>query len=302
MECYGKCDAAKMTQSIFCKNLFFFLLKLWLRDGNLFILFIPPCQLSQSAFANFGSNFSKWTKLFPGIRSKCTTLSYHHYMPLSREMILRFENWNDGFVLRKLVSVFLIIVIISWGMCSASANSLQILLTQSNDPKHESNADGYTSNAPVLLVGGAEEAFNAFPKQYRFVLKERKGFVKIALKTGATLVPAISFGENDIFEVIYHPPGTIIRYIQDVFKRFTRLAPVLLVGRGFLQYNFGIIPRRHPITTVIGAPIHLEKNPNPTPAQINEVHELFCKRIIDLFETHKSKYVEDYENVQVELI
>lgn len=187
-------------------------------------------------------------------------------------------------------------------MCSASANSLKTLLTQSNDPKHELNSDGYTSNAPILMVGGAEEAFNAFPKQYRFVLKDRKGFIKIAFKTGTPLVPAISFGENDIFELIYHAPGTIIRYIQDTFKRLTRFAPVILVGRGFLQYNFGIIPRRHPITTVIGAPIHLEKNLNPTAAEINEVHEIFCKRLIELFETHKSKYVEDYENVHVELI
>ncbi|XP_055320539.1 2-acylglycerol O-acyltransferase 2-like [Sitodiplosis mosellana] len=247
-------------------------------DRNYLICLFPHGVLCQSAFANFGSNFSKWPSLFPGIRSKCTTLSYHHYMPIMREMIL------------------------SWGMCSASSNSLRTLLTQSNDPNHESNGDGYTSNAPVLMVGGAQEALSAFPKQYRFVLKDRKGFVKIALKTGAPLVPAISFGENDIFEQIHHAPGTTIRYIQDTIKKYTKLAPVHLVGRGFLQYNFGFIPRRHPITTVIGAPIELEKNLNPSANEVNEVHELFCKRLTELFETHKSKYVEDYVNVHVEII
>lgn len=187
-------------------------------------------------------------------------------------------------------------------MCSASSNSLNTLLDQSNDPNHESNRDGYTSNAPVLMVGGAQEAFSAFPKQYKFVLKDRKGFVKIAIKTGAPLVPAISFGENDIFEQISHPPGSYIRYIQDTIKKYTKLAPVHLVGRGFLQYNFGFVPRRHPITTVIGAPIHVKKNLNPCDEEINNIHELFCKRLIELFETHKSKYVDDYENVHVEII
>lgn len=187
-------------------------------------------------------------------------------------------------------------------MCAASQNSLKTLLIQSNDPNHESNRDGYTANAPVLMVGGAQEAFSAFPKQYKFVLKDRKGFIKIAFKTGAPLVPAISFGENDVFEQVYHPPGSTTRRIQDAIKKYTKLAPIQLVGRGFLQYNFGIIPRRHPITTVIGAPIHLKQNFNPSDAEIDDVHDLFCKHITELFETHKCKYVEDYENVHLEII
>lgn len=190
----------------------------------------------------------------------------------------------------------------SWGMCTASMNSLRILLTQSNDPNDKSNNDGYTSNAPVLMVGGAQEAFSAFPGQYRFVLKNRKGFVKVALKTGAPLVPAISFGENDIFELVNHPPGSVIRKIQDTIKKYTQFAPVHLNGRGFLQYNFGFIPRRHPITTVIGAPIQVNKNPNPSDAEIEELHALFCKRLTELFNTHKTKYVENSGNVQIEII
>lgn len=234
--------------------------------------------ISQGAFGNFGSNFSKWATLFPGIRSKFTTLGYHHYMPIMRELIL------------------------NWGMCSASANSLNTLLTQSNDPKNESNQDGYTSNAPVLLVGGAQEALSAFPNQYKFILKNRKGFIKIALKTGAPLVPAISFGENNIFEQVHHSPGSMVRTIQDTVKKHTKFAPVHLVGRGFFQYNIGFIPRRHPITTVIGAPIHVKKNHNPHNAEIDEIHATFCKHLTELFETHKSKYIENHENIRIEII
>ena len=35
-----------------------------------------------------------------------------------------------------------------------------------------------------LVVGGALEALEANPGQYNLKLKDRKGFVKIALKTG----------------------------------------------------------------------------------------------------------------------
>lgn len=200
------------------------------------------------------------------------------YMPISRELIL------------------------NWGMCSASANSLITLLTQSTESDHPSNRDGYTSNAPVLTVGGAEEAFSAIPNRYRFVLKNRKGFVKIAFKTGASLVPAISFNENNVYEVEYYAPGTILRKIQDFLKKVTGVAPVHIKGRGILQYNIGMIPRRHPITTVIGAPIQIKKNPNPSNEEIEKMHAHFCEQLIELFETNKRKYVTNSENIHVEII
>lgn len=192
-------------------------------------------------------------------------------------------------------------IILSWGVCPASSNALTTLLSQSNDPEHPSNQDGYTANAPFLMVGGAQEALSAFPQKYIFFLRKRKGFVRIAFKTGAPLVPAISFGENEVYEQVHHPPGSFIRCLQDGFKRRTKIAPVFFKGRGFFQYSYGLIPRRHPITTVIGAPIDIPKNPQPTDAEIDAMHSLFCERLVELFETHKHKYVENYENIHVEI-
>lgn len=130
-----------------------------------------------------------------------------------------------------------------FGMTSASSNALTTLINQSNDPNDISNRDGYTSNAVVLAVGGAEEAKHA--NTYTLVLKHRKGFVRIALKNGVALVPAISFGETSVFDVIQHEPGSRWHNFQDAFKRYTKVAFVHFRGRGLL-------PRRHPITTVIG--------------------------------------------------
>lgn len=187
-------------------------------------------------------------------------------------------------------------------MCSASANSLTWLCTQSNDPNHPTNRDGYTSNAAILMVGGAEEAFSALPNRYRFVVKNRKGFIKIALKTGTPIVPAITFGENNIYEVEFYPPGTIKRSIQDFIKKYTGFAPVNIKGRGYFQYDFGMIPRRHPMTTVMGAAIPIQKNLTPSSDEIDQVHSIFCQRLTELFETHKNNYIENANDIQLEII
>lgn len=227
---------------------------------------------------NCGTNHSKWATLFPNIRSKCTTLGFSFYMPIAREILL-----NCGF-------------------CSASANSLNTLLNQSNDPADTLNDDGYTSNAVVVVVGGAREAFNTQPNAYRCVLKNRKGFVRIALQNGTSIVPVISFGESNLYDLIDYKPGSLVRFIQDTIKQYTYVAPIHFNGRGLLQYNFGLLPKRHPVTTVIGAPIHVQKISNPTDKDLNETHILFCKQLTELFETHKSKYVKHFEQVQLEII
>lgn len=147
----------------------------------------------------------------------------------------------------------------------------------------------------MLLVGGAQEAINARPGNYRLVLKERKGFVKIALRTGAPLVPVFLFGEIDLFDQAENPPGSKLRRLQEAFKRLTGVAPVMAKGRGIFQYSFGLVPKRRKLTTVVGAPIPTEKRDHPTDEEINNLHKKFCDALNDLFETHKTKYLENAE-------
>lgn len=183
------------------------------------------------------------------------------------------------------------------GICSVSSNALTTLLNQSNEQADKLNQDGYTSNAVALVVGGVREQRHCtYPNRYRFVLKTRRGFVRIALQTGAALVPAISFGENDYYDVLKKPS-----WLKKFFKNADNWPPIPS-GRGYFQYNIGILPKRHPITTVIGAPIHVEKIQNPSDEEIRNTHEIFCIRLKELFEQHKSKYVDNFENVHLELV
>lgn len=181
-------------------------------------------------------------------------------------------------------------IVLAVGICAASMSALLKLLTQSNDPNDKDNRDGYTANAVGLVVGGECEQRYTYPDTYRCFLKNRKGFVKIALKTGATLVPAISFGENNYYAI------TDQRSTDKMYK-----FPPFGWGRGFLQYNYGLLPRRQPITTVIGSPIEVEQIPIPSESDVDKVHDIFCKRLKQLFDEHKSQYVGNHEDVELEI-
>lgn len=226
---------------------------------------------------NFISGYSKWSKLFPGIRTKVATNALHLLIPYLREFYLSF------------------------GGCSASSNALRTLLTQSNDPNDKRNSDGCTSTAVGLFIGGFRELRYSHPDKYCCVVRKRRGFIRIALETGASLVPAISFGENNIYrqiEIKSEFLKRIMKYLN--IQNYSMLS--YFRGRGIFQYNFGFIPLRHPITTVIGAPIHLKKIPNPSSELVDQIHERFCTELIELFETHKCKYIQNFEHTFLELI
>jgi len=64
-------------------------------------------------------------------------------------------------------------VFVTVGFCSCSKESIVYLLTRKG-----------RGNAAVLGVGGAKEAFYARPGSFTVNLKNRKGFVRIAIEHG----------------------------------------------------------------------------------------------------------------------
>lgn len=59
------------------------------------------------------------------------------------------------------------------------------------------------------------------------------------------------------------------------------------------QYNFGLLPYRKPITTIVGKPIDVELTPNPTQEQIDALHQTYMDAVQELFYAHKDKYGAD---------
>jgi 2-acylglycerol O-acyltransferase 2 len=69
---------------------------------------------------------------------------------------------------------------------------------------------------------------------FRLVLRNRKGFIKQALKNGASLVPVFSFGENNIFNQYPNPRGSTLRNLQDKIKGITSVGFPVWWGTGII--------------------------------------------------------------------
>ncbi|XP_017462598.1 PREDICTED: 2-acylglycerol O-acyltransferase 2-like, partial [Rhagoletis zephyria] len=144
-------------------------------------------------------------------------------------------------------------------------------------------------NAAAIVVGGALEVLDTIPNKMNLTLKKRKGFVRLALKHGASLVPVISFGENDLFTTMHEEESLYNRIQEKIIKAIGFPIPAFY-GRGLFQYSFGIVPFRKPITTVVGKPIDTEATPNPTQEQIDALHQTYIDAVVQLFEENKDKY------------
>ena len=104
----------------------------------------------------------------------------------------------------------------------------------------------------MIIIGGAREVYCQDENSIELVLKNRKGFVKKALKHGTDLVPTFSFGEASIYSnMVSNPKGSFIRSLQEtILDKIGFPFPIFFIGRGVFQYSFGILPKRHPITVV----------------------------------------------------
>merc|ERR1711871_821552 len=107
-------------------------------------------------------------------------------------------------------------------------------------------------------------------------LKDRKGFVKLALRHGADLVPVLCYGENEIFDQADNPKGSLLRLIQDFTRKYFTFSVPLVHGRGVFNYDFGLMPHRRAVTAVVGSAIKLPGQAHePSEEEINKYHKLY---------------------------
>ncbi|XP_038394781.1 2-acylglycerol O-acyltransferase 3 isoform X2 [Canis lupus familiaris] len=120
------------------------------------------------------------------------------------------------------------------------------------------------------------------------VLRNRKGFVRLALRHGASLVPVYSFGENDIFNFKAFPTNSWQYLCQITIKKIMKFSPCIFWGRGlFSADSWGLLPFAKPITTVVGRPIPVPQRLNPTEEEVDHYHMLYMEALEQLFEEHK---------------
>ncbi|KAG9269425.1 2-acylglycerol O-acyltransferase 2-A [Astyanax mexicanus] len=224
-------------------------------SNNYLFGFHPHGVLVAGGFGNFCTEASGFSKLFPGLTPYLLMLPFWFRVPFFREYIM------------------------CGGLVSSEKASASYLL---------SRPEG--GSAAVVAVGGAPESLDARPGALTLQVLQRKGFIKLALKHGAWLVPVFSFGENELFDQMENPVGSTLRGIQDRLQRVMGVALPLVHARGVFQYSFGLLPYRKPIHTIVGRPIPVVQNPSPTKEDIDTLHKLYIEGLTKVFEENKEKY------------
>ncbi|KAM8965948.1 diacylglycerol O-acyltransferase 2-like protein 6 isoform 1-T1 [Sarcophilus harrisii] len=220
----------------------------------------PHGILSYGMFCNFGTESTGFSQIFPGITPSLATLEGIFWIPIVREYVM------------------------AKGICPVSRLALKYLLTEMG-----------SGNAVIVVVGGAAEALLSKPGNNSIVLNNRKGFVRLALQTGAYLVPSYSFGENEVHKQETFPDGTWLRSFQKAFQQTAKAILGLnfctFHGRGLTKNSWGFLPFNRPITTVaVGEPIPVPKIEKPSQELVDKYHAQYIKALLKLFNEHKVQY------------
>lgn len=112
-----------------------------------------------------------WSQLFPGVPVPLLTSSSNFFQPFYRQYILAI------------------------GISSVSKQSCL---------NHQNN-----NQSIATVIGGTRENLLAHSGQSIIILDDCTGFVKAALQIGASLVPALSYGENHIYEQVEFPQDSL---------------------------------------------------------------------------------------------
>jgi 2-acylglycerol O-acyltransferase 2 len=225
----------------------------------------PHGIISHGAFAAFATDALGFSEKFPGITNSLLTLDSNFRVPIYRDYVLAL------------------------GLRSVSKESIGNILTRGGP-----NGEGM-GRAVTIVVGGARESLEAQPGTLRLILKERKGFIKLAVRTGADLVPVLAFGENDLYDQMNPELHPWLHAIQMFVLRLWKFTLPFLHGRGIFNYDVGLMPYRRPLHIVVGAPIHVAQATGGfvDPAEVDRLHDLYVEELQSIWDRYKDVFAKD---------
>ncbi|KAL3693247.1 hypothetical protein R1sor_006898 [Riccia sorocarpa] len=135
--------------------------------------------------------------------------------------------------------------------------------------------EGYSC---VVVPGGVQECLSLRYGHETIYLKRRHGFIRLAIEAGAPLVPCFCFGQSEIYH-FWIPSGKWFTK----FSRAIGFTPLLFWGMYGSPLPF---PKR--MYFVVGKPIEVQKNPNPSIEEVTEIQTKFIAAMEELFEKHKA--------------
>lgn len=133
----------------------------------------------------------------------------------------------------------------------------------------------------LVIPGGEVEQIQTVKGHEQVVLARRMGFVKLALETGAALVPSYVFGCVDLYDTYsaLYAPREWLR------KKFGICIPLYRGSIGFLA-------KRVPLNIVVGDPLEFScaEPGKPSDSEVTAAHAAYVAALRELFDAHKARF------------
>ncbi|GAB1208144.1 hypothetical protein APSETT445_006885 [Aspergillus pseudonomiae] len=221
----------------------------------------------RGAVGAFAADVAGFSQLFPGITNTLLMKDSVFSQPLLREYLL------------------------SAGLSGVSRTSCIRHLTRGG---HDGRGMG---RAITITVGGSREYNIARPGTMGVVIKIRKGFIRVAVETGADIVPVVAFGENDIFDRVDVESKSVLRFAARLWEWCVGHKVAFSIGR----FNI-FCPYRKPLNVVVGNPIPVtQQRWDPDEKYINQLHQQYMRELERLWESWKDTFGTD-KSVKFELV
>jgi 2-acylglycerol O-acyltransferase 2 len=100
------------------------------------------------------------------------------------------------------------------------------------------------------------------------------------MEHGTPIVPVFSFNENSTYKL--YQGGN--KFINDFKRRFQRVFGLTL------PMVLNVVPKRAKITVVVGQPVDIPLNKDPSPEEVDRQLEVYIAKLKELYDANKDKY------------
>ena len=128
----------------------------------------------------------------------------------------------------------------------------------------------------AIIPGGFEEAALTEYNANNVYIKDRKGFIKLALQHGYNIRTVYTFGETHTYKTI------------NIFNNFRLFLSKFKIPCIFFYGDLFVMPLNdNKLITVIGPEINIPLIKNPTQDDINKYHDIYIENLQYIFEKYK---------------
>jgi len=127
----------------------------------------------------------------------------------------------------------------------------------------------------TIMPGGSREAFKPSRERYQLMWKRRKGFIRLAMRTGSPIVPAVCIGNDELYHVFFDGYGLSER----IYGKGALFPITLPVGLGPLPF-----PAK--LTHYVGKPIRFRYRPEDAedPNKVDRLHRRVMRAMKELLQ------------------